>query len=138
MKTYTYRESLGVQHIIHVASPIDMSLPTPEQFIGPAVAGATNILNSAAKQPGGTLQTVVFTSSVIAIISPDAPKDHVFTERDWNNWAEDEVAQKGKDAQIFAWYAASKTASEKAVWKWVGESKVGCYPLSLRFFSQPC
>lgn len=60
----------------------------------------------------------------MAVINPAKPADYVFTERDWNDFAEKEVAEKGAASPKAYWYFASKTAAERAVWNWVDDNKV--------------
>ena len=114
----------GVHHIIHTASPVDFSLQTPQAFIEPAITGTTNILKSAAKYSPNTVKSAVITSSIAAAVNPSFPSNYVFTESDWNNESEAEIEEKGAEAPPFAWYCASKTAAEKAQWKWVDDKKV--------------
>jgi nucleoside-diphosphate-sugar epimerase len=78
-----------------------------------AVNGVTRILESAHREP--SVKNFVFMSSVVAIISSKRP--HRFTEKDWNTEAEAIVAKLGKEAPSKAIYSASKTAAEKAFWK---------------------
>ncbi|KAI9775117.1 MAG: hypothetical protein M1839_001428 [Geoglossum umbratile] len=106
----------GADGIIHTASPLDLRLTNPALVVGPAVAGTTGILHSALKHSGPQLSAVVITSSVAAIASP-SPPDHIFTEEDWNNYAEKQVEEAaGADCPPNVCYAASKTAAEKAIW----------------------
>jgi nucleoside-diphosphate-sugar epimerase len=60
--------------------------------------------------------------SSIAAIKTQDPPPYTFTERDWNNFAEAEVARLGKATPGPIIYAASKAASEKAFWKFRDEN----------------
>ncbi len=68
------------------------------------------------------VRSFVFMSSIAAVRSVQEG-DYTFTEKDWNTQAEALVAAKGKDAPSPAIYAASKTAAEKALWKFRDEHK---------------
>jgi nucleoside-diphosphate-sugar epimerase len=84
-----------------------------------AVDGIARILESALNEPG--IKSFVFMSSVTAIIS--SRDNYTFTENDWNTEAEAVVAAEGKAAPGRFIYAASKTAAERALWKFQDENK---------------
>lgn len=87
-------------------------------MVTPAVSGTTTLLNSAL-QSGPQLKAVVLTSSVIAVINPRTDA-HTFTESDFSSA---HLAQAESDLQFGAQtpggvlYGASKTAADRAVWK---------------------
>ncbi|KAK3319571.1 hypothetical protein B0T19DRAFT_388371 [Cercophora scortea] len=110
----------GVDAIAHLAAPVAMSFTDPEPVMKAAIEGTTRVLKSAIKEP--SIKSFVFMSSVAAIRS-EKPDGYVFTEADWNTQAEDIVAQQGKDAPGPVIYYASKTAAEKALWKFRDEYK---------------
>jgi nucleoside-diphosphate-sugar epimerase len=64
-------------------------------------------------------------SSIAAVIPDLGDEDTTLTEADWNNWAEPMVTKMGKDTPSAVIYAASKTAAEKAFWKFKEEKKPG-------------
>jgi nucleoside-diphosphate-sugar epimerase len=103
----------GVDAIAHVASPVSFSFTDPEPVMSAAIHGTTGILESAVKQP--SVEHFVLMSSIVAILTPK--DNHVFTEADWNTVPEDILEKDGKDAGSYIIYAASKTASERALWK---------------------
>lgn len=115
----------GVSAIIHAASPVNFSLTDPEQVIVPAVRGATGILKSALEHAGPQLTSFVFLSSGAAIIEPKDDPNYVFTEKDWNTFAERKVKELGGRASGNLLYNASKAASERAVWEFRDHQKVG-------------
>jgi nucleoside-diphosphate-sugar epimerase len=114
---------IGVHAIIHTASPIDTSLTTLEDFMVPAIGGATGILESALKHAGPQLQSVVVTSSIAAVSNMAKPADHSFTDADWNDFAEKAVKTM-PNPPVGLFYAASKNAAEKAVWEWRDRNQV--------------
>jgi nucleoside-diphosphate-sugar epimerase len=71
---------------------------------------------------------VVITSSTIAVVNP-VEGEYVFTEKDYAT-ASLEKALKDKEAGEKTpggiLYGASKTASDRAVWKFRDEHKVSC------------
>jgi nucleoside-diphosphate-sugar epimerase len=86
-----------------------------------AVTGTTTILNSAQKA-GPQLKSVVIISS-IAAISSAKESPYTFTEKDWNDVSEAEVKRLGKETPGGHIYRVSKTASERAFWKFRDEKK---------------
>ena len=91
----------------------------------PAVRGAETILASALKA-GPQLTSVVITSSTIAVVDPHEG-EYVFTEKDYATFAL-EKALKEKEAGVQTpagvLYGASKTSSDRAVWKFREDHKV--------------
>lgn len=97
--------------------------PDPNVVIPTVITGALNALRSAAKEPG--VKRFVLTSSSTAAYSPRPGVAFDITEKSWN---EEAVAEAWADppydeSRGLAVYAASKTQSEQAVWKWVKEEK---------------
>jgi nucleoside-diphosphate-sugar epimerase len=62
-------------------------------------------------------------SSIVAVM-PGKQAPSTFDERDWNNWAEPMVEQEGKNAGGRVIYCASKTAAERALWKFRDENNL--------------
>jgi nucleoside-diphosphate-sugar epimerase len=94
-------------------------------MVGPAVRGTETILDSALRA-GPQLTSVVITSSVIAVVNP-TEGEYTFTEKDYATFAL-EKALKDREAGVKTppgiLYGASKTASDRAVWKFRDEHKV--------------
>jgi nucleoside-diphosphate-sugar epimerase len=91
----------------------------------PAVRGAETILNSALKA-GPQLTAVVVTSSTVAVVNP-VEGEYVFTEADYATASlEKAIKDRDEGAQTPSGilYGASKTASDRAVWKFREEHKV--------------
>ncbi len=84
-----------------------------------AVDGIARILESASREP--TVKSFVFMSSIVAIIT--SRRNYVYTEKDWNTESEGIVANLGSKAPSLAIYSASKTAAEKAFWKFRDNKK---------------
>lgn len=114
----------GVQAVAHIASPVTLRSDDVDYVVGTAVEGTLSILESALKATAGGegVESFVLMSSVAAV-SPRGPGPAVFTEKDWNDHSEAEVRDLGSKAPGYAIYAASKTASERALWDWVKEKK---------------
>lgn len=98
------------------------SFTDPEPVIRVAVQGTLTILNSAAAHAGPQLRAVVLASSVAAVVDINNPPDHVYTEADWNNFAEDMARNQGTKTPGMVIYAASKVAGERAFWRWRDEN----------------
>jgi nucleoside-diphosphate-sugar epimerase len=105
-----------------MASPVSFFFTDPDPILHAAVNGTLTILNSALKSAGPQLKTVVVTSSIAAIKTTNPPP-YVLTEKDWNEFALSEVARLGKETPGPIIYGASKTAAEKAFWKWRDDNK---------------
>lgn len=94
-------------------------------MVGPAVRGAETVLASALKA-GPQLTSVVVTSSTIAVVNP-AEGEYVFTEKDYATFALEKALkdkEAGEKTPAGILYGASKTASDRAVWKFRDEHKV--------------
>lgn len=116
----------GVDGIFHTASPIDFSLDTFEKMVVPAMRGSEVLLASALKA-GPQLKAVVVTSSVVAIIDPPKTPDHVYTEAEFATVNLERATQeRGGSVKTpgNVLYSASKTAADRAVWKFRDERKV--------------
>lgn len=116
---------LDVDGIFHTASPIDFSIATYEEMVIPAIRGTETLLASALKA-GSQLTAVVITSSAVAVVNPhDGP--YTFTEKDYASFALDKVLkdrEQGVTSPGGVLYGASKTAADRAVWKFRDEHKV--------------
>lgn len=99
-----------------MAAPLSQFFTDPDPIIRTAVEGTIGILKSAVKFGSTELKSFVLISSVAAVMSPHDPP-YTFTEKDWNALAEAEVARLGKEIPGPQIYRASKTASERAFWK---------------------
>ena len=110
----------GVHAIIHTASPLDFRFKTLDEFMVPAIGGILSILNST-KQAGPQLKSFVVTSSTAAIVDRwKHPPTYGYSEADWNENSES-VARAQFAAPVA--YGASKTAAERALWKWNEDKK---------------
>ncbi|KAI0169146.1 aldehyde reductase [Hypoxylon sp. FL1284] len=118
----------GASGFVHVASPL-MDNPDPDSAIKFATDSALRCLEAAAKEPG--MQRVVLTSSSGACV--EAVPNKVFTvdANSWNEWAVEAAyagagsAKAGELAHLGNVYAASKTRSEQAAWRWMRERSPG-------------
>ncbi|KAH8586406.1 putative NAD dependent epimerase/dehydratase [Bisporella sp. PMI_857] len=112
----------GVHAIIHMASPVSLSFDDPDPVIKTAIEGTQSVLNSGYAYGSPTLKSVVLTSSIGAILGKHAAP-YTYTENDWNDVSEALVAELGKSTPSAQIYLASKTAGEKAFWKFRDEKK---------------
>ncbi|KAK0634043.1 hypothetical protein B0T14DRAFT_534041 [Immersiella caudata] len=116
----------GVHAIAHLASPVSTVIPDPAPVMRAAVEGTTSLLTSAFSPTASeTLRSVIFMSTISAIFSPLRSKGHVFTESDWNDVAEKEFEEKGKEAEGYVIYQASKTKAERVFWEEVSRKQSG-------------
>lgn len=103
----------GVDHVLHVASPLPRILPKdPAALIEPARDGALRLLR-AASQAG--VRRVVMTSSTAAICYGRGPSARPFTEADWSD-------PEGRDNSS---YTRSKTYAERAAWEFMKSDRSG-------------
>jgi nucleoside-diphosphate-sugar epimerase len=94
-------------------------------MVGPAVRGTETILDSALRA-GPQLTSVVITSSTIAVVNP-VEGEYTFTEKDYATFALEKTLkdkEAGEKTPSGILYGASKTASDRAVWKFRDEHKV--------------
>ncbi|KAL8872233.1 MAG: hypothetical protein Q9174_002100, partial [Haloplaca sp. 1 TL-2023] len=120
------RPEIVTTSIIHTASPLSYALTTHSTTVSIATSAALSILNSALHHAGPQLQSFVLTSSFAACNDPSTSLPKTFTEDDWNEWAEAKAGSKEFGemddlAKAKVLYPASKTAAERAVWKWSEE-----------------
>jgi nucleoside-diphosphate-sugar epimerase len=94
------------EYILHVASPISLTLPkTEDETIKPATQGTLRVLN-AAKAAG--VKRVVITSS-FAAVGYSHNDGSLITERDWTN----------PDDKHLSAYLKSKVLAERAAWDFI-------------------
>lgn len=98
----------GCDGVLHTAAVVEIGdvKDAEAQIIRPSVEGTANVLASA-KKHAGTIRRFVHLSSCAAVQNLDKPKDHVFTEVDWNTWS---TAENGDP------YGYAKTRAERLVW----------------------
>jgi len=111
----------GVHAIAHLAAPISLFFTDPVPVMHGAIQGTKTLLNSAFEH-GKDVQTVVQMSSIASILSP-REHGYIYSEKDWNEASEQEVESKGSKASSRDIYSASKTAAERAFWKFRDENK---------------
>ena len=111
----------GVDVIHHIASPFHLKAEEPSEIIAPAVSGTVSVLKSAQKY-GDNLKRVVIVSSTAAVFELTG-EPQTYNEGNWNDRAIYEVAVKGKDADQFSKYCASKTIAERAAWNFYINNK---------------
>lgn len=111
----------GVDAIEHTASPVHLNADDPDEFIVPAVKGTIGVLESALAH-GTSVKRVVYTSSCVSILRiPEQPT--VFSEKDWNEQAVEDVKANGRNATGLSKYSASKVLAERAAWEFVEKNK---------------
>ncbi|CAE8611564.1 unnamed protein product [Polarella glacialis] len=94
----------GADAVIHTAAVVEiMSVSDPQkEIVDPAVLGTQNVLNSIDKV--GTVKTLVYTSTILAVQSFNQDEGHTFNEADWNDWS---TIENGDP------YGFAKTQAEK-------------------------
>lgn len=107
--------------IYHIASPFHLNAHHPAEIIIPAVSGTCNLLRSA-QTYGTDLKRVIIVSSTTAVFELTG-EARVYSEENWNDHAVYEVATKGRDANQFSKYCASKTLAERAAWGFYTNNK---------------
>ncbi|KAK0634258.1 aldehyde reductase [Bombardia bombarda] len=114
----------GVSAFVHTATEVSFS-PNPHVVVPAAVAGTTNALLAAAKEP--SVKRFVLTSSSSSALIPKPNEYRKVTVDTWNDEA---VAYAYRDPPYeaergYPVYAASKTLAEREAWKFVNEKKPG-------------
>jgi dihydroflavonol-4-reductase len=97
----------GCDYVLHVASPFGGSEPAGEDMlIGAARDGAVRVLHAAVD---AGVRRVVLTSSFAAIGYGHPPREAPFTEADWTDVRQPDVAP----------YIRSKAVAERAAWEFI-------------------
>jgi nucleoside-diphosphate-sugar epimerase len=118
----------GCHAIAHTASPMSLNFSDPEPVINTAVKGVRSVLDSAHLSSGSgtsTVKSFVLLSSIAAVIGkkPEDNAAYRFTEADWDNVSQNEVARLDKQTPSMMIYKASKTAAERAMWDFQRDKK---------------
>ncbi|KAL1405693.1 hypothetical protein Q8F55_007359 [Vanrija albida] len=114
----------GVDGVIHLASPVDLSFAGPaSDMIAVAVAGVDNLLDALAPT---AVKRVVILSSIASIgqvvRTGSQPEGRVvYTEAQWNDEGVAEALKLEAAASGPVKYSASKTQAERAFWKWFAD-----------------
>ncbi|KAL7905313.1 hypothetical protein GGI35DRAFT_488600 [Trichoderma velutinum] len=113
----------AVTGVIHLASPVHLSPEDNKRdMLDPAINSAKSIIE-AAKLFGPSVQRVVNTSSMAALldISKGLRPGYTYSEKDWNPMSYDEAAV----ADPLSVYCASKALAEKGMWDFMesGDTK---------------
>ena len=114
--------NIDVAGVCHVASVLPSS-PNPNEVIPTVIAGAINILKSAAKSP--SVKRFVYTSSS-ASIAASKPNEHYTVSTDKLNDEDVTAAWQPppyENDRIWPVYCASKTQAERAMWEFMAEEK---------------
>ncbi|CAF3046205.1 unnamed protein product [Rotaria sp. Silwood2] len=117
----------GVDGIIHVASPVRLTLTDPEKdFLLPAINGTMGVLQAAHKynkNHPNTIKRIVITSSFASIIdiSKGLRSGYSYTEKDWCPFTYvDGLAEKNDSLTV---YRTAKTCAERAAWEFLDKEK---------------
>ncbi|OJT04624.1 NADPH-dependent methylglyoxal reductase GRE2 [Trametes pubescens] len=113
---------VGIDAIVHTASPVHLAANDPAEVIEPAVNGTLGVLRAAAAR-SASIQRVVYVSSCAAVLTRDAPEPHVYDETCWNDEDVNAVQTLGRAAEPLAKYSASKIFAERAAWAFYEEHK---------------
>ncbi|KAF1947804.1 dihydroflavonol-4-reductase [Clathrospora elynae] len=111
----------GINAFIHVASPLG-GFSDVATAISIGVSAGLNALNACARIP--SIKRFVFTSSSLATSFPKLNVEFSINESSYNEEAM-EILKKEPNKQGLYIYAAMKTETEKAMWKWMEENKPG-------------
>lgn len=118
---HVFKAHPDIKYVIHPASPFRYDTSNAEKdLIQPAIKGTESLLQAAFKF-GPDVKKIVVTSSFASMWHyPLDLTDHsvVYTEKDWNTIARDEV----KD-DMHLGYLASKLYAEKAAWDFLESKK---------------
>ncbi len=109
LEARSFNEALdGCDSLIHTATALRFSASDPQRdIVDVAVEGTKNVLQGAAKTE--SLEHIVMTSSVAAIMSFGKPNGAIFDENDWCD--SDDVTVDP--------YGMAKAASERLLWSFV-------------------
>ncbi|KAI1338536.1 hypothetical protein F5Y15DRAFT_424757 [Xylariaceae sp. FL0016] len=114
----------GVAVVIHTASIMTLD-PDPNKVVPGVIAGAVNALKSAYREPSVKRYVFCSSSSAVVVTSHDERSHRLITKDTWNEesvrgaWADPPYGvERSLDV-----YAASKTQSEQAVWRFHDENR---------------
>jgi nucleoside-diphosphate-sugar epimerase len=100
----------GCRWVVHTASSVRLTAPEPQRdIVDVAVRGTAHVLEAARRAE--TVERVVLTSSIAAVVDDSRPAPYVHTESDWN-----ESATLGKSP-----YPLSKVEAERFAWRFMDE-----------------
>ncbi|MEM7200527.1 MAG: NAD-dependent epimerase/dehydratase family protein [Planctomycetota bacterium] len=71
----------GADHVIHAAASVRLDTP-PEELVEVNLGGTHNVLSSLGK--AASVRTLIYTSSLAAVVHDRIGPGHVFDERDWS------------------------------------------------------
>lgn len=122
LKPGTYDAAFaGCDAVVHAAAVVDIESKGAEaqaKVVQPSLDGTKNVLDSV--NAAGTVQRVVQTSSIAAIMRANENEDHVFTEEDWNTYGTvDNGDAYGYAKQAGEKYAHEAAAAENITWDYV-------------------
>lgn len=120
---------VDVSAVVHVASAMNLQADA-QKMISETVAGTMGVVRAAAKTP--SVKQFVYTSTTATLLgyetgTPFYVTQDTWNERDpvkaleWDNTAEHSQQESMEQGVVV--YAASKTEAERALWKFVEESK---------------
>ncbi|EJU00055.1 NADP-binding protein [Dacryopinax primogenitus] len=122
----------GVQGILHMAAVVSLggtyesefsynglrhSLTALSAIVKPSIVMTENILNSTLKY-GTDVRRLTITSSAVALLQPQEP-GYTYTDKDWNEYAIQEMKEKGDKSAYHIPYFAAKTMAERAAWEFL-------------------
>jgi nucleoside-diphosphate-sugar epimerase len=111
----------GVDGFIHIASPLG-GFSDVETAVSIGVNGGLNALKACAKT--SSIKRFVFTSSSLAATFPNPDVEFSINEKSYNDEAM-QILKKEPNKKGLYIYAAMKTETEKAMWKWMEENNPG-------------
>ncbi|KAJ7479142.1 D-lactaldehyde dehydrogenase [Mycena latifolia] len=114
----------GVDAIEHTVSPTNFNGDVDGNTIISGVIQATTGMLQSALKHGTSVKRVVFTSSCAAVMQAGQESEpKTLTERDWNEKAEKDAIELGREAPGSTTYRAAKTLAERAGWEFVETHK---------------
>ncbi|KZT55430.1 D-lactaldehyde dehydrogenase [Calocera cornea HHB12733] len=115
---------VGVDAVLHTASPVTFTGTydgEPQAVVVPAIEATKTLLESVLKH-GTSVKRVIVTSSVVALMQPHG-NSYTYTDKDWNEYAIDEVTKNKEGAPAYLFYFAAKALAEKEAWLFYGLHK---------------
>ncbi|KAK1227159.1 hypothetical protein PQX77_009793 [Marasmius sp. AFHP31] len=119
---------VGVDAVIHTASPVTLDAKRPEEQYHPAIEGTLSIMRSARNVP--SVKRFLYLGSMgSAVMGPQDPTQQVVTRDNWNIMTPEVVKNLDDPAIGFHIYLGSKIEGERAAWRFVEEEKPS-FPLT--------
>jgi len=111
----------GVDAVMHLAA-VAKTEGTYKEIYPPAVHGTASIVGSILKY-GVHLKRFILLSSWVAAFEQGKPKGYLYSDKDWCDYAVQQVKENGENTPAVFAYFAGKAEGERSAWKAFEETR---------------